>query len=172
MTTHDATVQALPQHHDYAPAGFHTLTPFIAVSGGSAAVDFYVAAFGAQVLSRMEGPEGSLMHAEILIGDSPLQLSDPIPDLGIVTPGQTRTGSFVLYVPDVDASYARAIAAGATSVSSVEDVFSGDRMAAVLCPSGHRWILLTRVEHLDNEEIERRAREWVAAGARHADPEG
>jgi uncharacterized glyoxalase superfamily protein PhnB len=156
------------QHFDYAPAGFHTVTPFIAVTGGQAALDFYVRAFGARVLSRMDGPDGTLPHGEILIGDSVLQLGDAIPAIGLAAPGDTRTGSFVVYVPDVDATYASALAAGATSASGVEDVFSGDRMAAVVCPFGHRWVLLTRIEHLSNEEIERRAREWMAAGAQHA----
>ena len=159
------------RHHDYAPAGFHTINPFIAVNGGQAMLNFYERAFGAQVLSRMDGPDGTLLHAEMMIGDSVIQLSDPLPQMGIVAPSETRTGSFVMYVPDVDASYARAVAAGATSLSGVEDVFSGDRMAAVLCPSGHRWVILTRVEDVPPEEIERRAREWVDAGSQHAEPD-
>lgn len=165
---------ALPtpvQHFDYAPPGLHTITPFIAVNGGQAMLDFYERAFDARTLSRMDGPNGTVLHAEMMIGDSVMQLSDAIPDLGIVAPAETRTGSFVMYVPDVDATYARAVAAGATSLSAVEDVFSGDRMAAVMCPSGHRWVILTRVEHVAPEEIERRAREWVEAGSQHAAPD-
>jgi PhnB protein len=165
---------ALPtpvRHHDFAPAGLHTITPFVVVSGGQAMLDFYERAFGARTLSRMDGPDGTVLHAEIMIGDSVLQLGDPIPDLGLVAPGDTRTTSFVMYVPDVDATYAQALAAGATSLSSVEDVFSGDRMAAVTCPSGHRWTILTRVEDVAPEEIERRAREWVAAGSQHTGPD-
>lgn len=168
------TDTALPtpvRHHAYAPAGLHTITPFVVVSGGQAMLDFYERAFGARTLSRMDGPDGTVLHAEIMIGDSVLQIGDPIPDLGLVAPGETRTTSFVMYVPDVDATYARALAAGATSVSSVEDVFSGDRMAAVMCPSGHRWVILTRVEDVSPEEIERRAREWVDAGSQHAAPD-
>jgi PhnB protein len=168
------TDTALPtpvRHHDYAPAGLHTITPFVVVSGGQAMLDFYERAFGARILTRMDGPDGTVLHAEIMIGDSVLQVGDPIPDLGLVAPGETRTTSFVMYVPDVDAAYARAVAAGATSLSAVEDVFSGDRMAAVLCPSGHRWVILTRVEDVPPEEIERRAREWVDAGSQHASPD-
>jgi uncharacterized glyoxalase superfamily protein PhnB len=170
----DMTDTALPtpvRHHDYAPAGLHTITPFVVVSGGQAMLDFYERAFGARTLSRMDGPDGTVLHAEIMIGDSVLQVGDPIPDLGLVAPGETRTTSFVMYVPDVDATYARAVAAGATSLSGVEDVFSGDRMAAVMCPSGHRWVILTRVEDVAPEEIERRAREWVASGSQHAEPD-
>ncbi len=130
-------------------------------------LDFYERAFGARTLSRMDGPDGTVLHAEIMIGDSVLQVGDPIPDLGLVAPGDTRTTSFVMYVPDVDATYAQALAAGATVAQRVEDVFSGDRMAAVLCPAGHRWVILTRIEDVPPEEIERRACEWVAAGAAH-----
>lgn len=165
---------ALPtpiQHVDYAPAGYHTITPFLVVDGGQAMLDFYQRAFGARIVSRMDGPDGTVLHAEMMIGDSMLQVGDAIPDLGLVAPGTTRTTSFVVYVADVDAAYARAVAAGATALSGVEDVFSGDRMAAVMCPSGHRWVILTRVEHVDPAEIERRAREWVAAGAQHAEPD-
>jgi uncharacterized glyoxalase superfamily protein PhnB len=170
----DMTDTALPtpvRHHPYAPAGLHTITPFVVVSGGQAMLDFYERAFGARTLSRMDGPDGTVLHAEIMIGDSVLQVGDPIPDLGLVAPGDTRTTSFVVYVPDVDATYAQAVAAGATSLSGLENVFSGDRMAAVMCPSGHRWVILTRVEDVPPEEIERRAREWVAAGSQHTDPD-
>jgi uncharacterized glyoxalase superfamily protein PhnB len=168
------TDTALPtpvRHHDYAPAGLHTITPFVVVSGGQAMLDFYERAFGARTLTRMDGPDGTVLHAEIMIGDSVLQVGDPIPDLGLVAPGETRTTSFVMYVPDVDAAYARAVAAGATSLSGVEDVFSGDRMAAVMCPAGHRWVILTRIEDVPPEELERRAREWVASGSQHAEPD-
>lgn len=167
----DTALPTLVRHADHAPAGYHTITPFLVVRDGQAMLDFYQRAFGAKVLTRMDGPDGTVLHAEMMIGDSMLQVGDPIPDLGLVAPGDTRTTSFVVYVPDVDATYAQAVAAGATSLSGVEDVFSGDRMAAVMCPAGHRWVLLTRVEDVAPDEIERRAREWVAAGSQHAEPD-
>jgi PhnB protein len=151
--------------HDYAPPGYHTVTPFIAVPAGrgAEALDWYGTAFGAEVRSRMDGEGGSVMHAEMRLGDSVMQLSDEIPSMGVLAPdGKTVHGSFAMYVPDPDAVHAAAVAAGARDVAAVEDVFSGDRMGVVMCPFGHRWVILKRVEDVPEDEIERRAREWVA----------
>jgi PhnB protein len=155
----------LTRFHEYAPAGYHTITPYFAVPAGAGAkaLDFYERAFGARVLSRMDGPDGSVLHAELLFGDSVMQLSDEMPSMGIAAPdGTTVSGSFGMYVDDPDAVYATAVAAGARSVGEPQDVFSGDRMATVMCPYGHRWNILKRVEDVPEEEIERRAREWMA----------
>jgi PhnB protein len=165
-----AATEALEQRHDYAPSGYHTVTPFLAVRHGAAALDYYTRAFGARVLSRMDGEKGVVHHSELLIGDSVLQVGNELPDGGLVAPGETRTGSFSLYVADVDAVHAAAVAAGGTTVSAVEDAFSGDRMGIVVDPFGHRWVILTRTEHLSAGEIERRARAWMESGAPHADP--
>ena len=168
----DTSRPALDQLHDFAPAGYHTVTPYLAVRDASATLDFYQRAFGATVLSRMDGDDGTVMHAEVLIGDSVIQVSDEFPQMGLVVPADDAVnGSFSVYVADVDATHAAAAAAGATVVSGVEDVFSGDRMGIVRCPGGHRWVILTRKEHVDDAEVERRAREWVAAGSQHASPD-
>jgi uncharacterized glyoxalase superfamily protein PhnB len=160
------TKPELDRIHPYAPRGYHNLTPFIAVRGGAAAIDFYQRAFDARVLSRMDGDAGTVLHAELVIGDSVVLLSDEIPSMGIVAPaGESVTGSYTLYVADAAEVHARAVAAGAKSVADVADVFSGDRMGVVMCPFGHRWVILTRIEDVPEEEIERRAREWVAANA-------
>jgi PhnB protein len=151
--------------HDYAPPGYHTITPFFAVPAGrgAEALDWYGTAFGAEVLSRMDGEGGAVLHAELLVGDSVMQLSDEIPSMGVLAPdGKTVHGSFAMYVDDPDAVHAAAVAAGARDVSPVQDVFSGDRMGPVMCPYGFRWNILKRVEDVAPEEIERRAREWLA----------
>ena len=96
------------------PAGYRTLTPYLAVPDGAAAIDFYVTAFGAEVVSKMDGPNGILMHGELRIGDSMLQLSTEMPDFGLKAPepGWVHS-SLVVYVPDVDAFVDRAVDAGA-----------------------------------------------------------
>lgn len=161
------TADDLPRHHPWAPRGYRTMTPFLPVPAGqgAAAIDFLVAAFGARVLSRMDGDGGVVWHSELLLGDGIVQVGDEIPSMGLLAgDGTTVHGSYVLYVDDVDAVTARAVAAGATLLSGPEDVFSGDRMSAVMSPTRHRFVLLTHLEDVSAEEVERRAREWMASG--------
>lgn len=97
------------------PAGYHSVTPYLIVDGAAQAIDFYRLAFGAVELLRLEGPGGTLGHAEVCIGDSPVMIADEAPDQGAVGP-KTLGGaavSLMLYVGDVDAVFARAVAAGA-----------------------------------------------------------
>jgi uncharacterized glyoxalase superfamily protein PhnB len=144
----------------YRPAGYLTLTPYLAVRDAARLIEFYRGAFGAEVVRRMDGPNGTVMHAELRIGDSMLQVSDEMPSMGLVAPsGETRTGSLVVYVPDVDEVFAQAIRLGATEVVPVGDVFSGDRMGIVTCPSGHRWTIMTRVKEVPDAEVDRLAKE-------------
>lgn len=156
----------LPRHHPWAPRGYRTLTPFLPVPAGrgAEAIDFLVAAFGARVLSRMDGEDGVVWHSELLLGDGIVQVGDEIPSMGLLAgDGTTVHGSYVLYVADVDAVTASAVDAGARLLSGPEDVFSGDRMSAVLTPTGHRFVLLTHLEDVPADEVERRAREWMAS---------
>ena len=112
------------------PAGFHSVTPNLVVKGAGKAIEFYKKVFGAQELSRMPGPDGTtIMHAEIKIGDSIVMLNDEFPQMGARGP-QSLGGSPVtihLYVDDVDAVFAKATAAGATTTMPVADMFWGDR---------------------------------------------
>ena len=152
--------QSLPRHFAYAPAGYHTLTPFIAVSDGAAAIDFYIAAFGAKELSRFSDANGTISHAELLVGDSIFQLGASVPASNVAAPdGRALHGSFSLYVKDVDATYAAALSAGAKATGAPEDVFSGDRLASVTCPAGYRWVILTHLEDVSAAEMERRVAE-------------
>jgi PhnB protein len=142
------------------PEGYHTLTPYLIVKGAGAALDFYAKAFGAVELYRMADPSGRVGHAEIRVGDSRFMLADEFPERGAVSP-RGREGhsvTFLLYVPDVDAAFARAVAAGGRAVRPVQDQFFGDRSGTLEDPFGHQWTLATHVEDVSPEEMERRSR--------------
>lgn len=149
------------------PEGYHSITPFIVVTDGSGAIDFYRRVFDAEVISRNDGPDGRVMHAELRIGDSMLQLGDAAPEFGLVAPpdDDTSSASLALYCADVDATVARAVEAGATLREEVQTFITGDRFGSIRDPFGRRWAIMTRVEEVSREEAERRVNEWVAAQA-------
>jgi len=138
------------------PEGYRGPAPYLVVSDGAAAIDFYVKAFGATERYRMPGPDGTIMHAEIEIAGGRLMLSGEMQ--GARSPkslGGTPVSLF-LYVRDVDAAFAKAIAAGATEKAPLMDMFWGDRWGLVTDPFGHEWQLATHVEDVAPQEIERR----------------
>jgi len=139
----------------YKPPRYHDVTPYLIVRGAQAALDFYARALGATELMRV--PMGDLLgHAEILVGDSIVMLADEME--GYASPqslGGTAV-SLMVYVPDVDAAFARALAAGATATRPVADQFYGDRTGVFTDPWGHQWTLATHVEEVSPEEIARR----------------
>lgn len=150
------------------PDGYRTLTPYLCVVGAASALDFYRTAFGARELMRMDGPDGMIGHAEIEIGDCRLMLADEFPCPGAKSP-QSLGGSAVtlhLYVDDVDAVVARAVAAGAEKVGEVEDRFWGDRSGTIEDPFGHLWHVATHVEDVAPDEIARRAAECMGTAAK------
>ncbi|MFC6158434.1 VOC family protein [Kribbella sp. NPDC058693] len=148
------------------PDGYHSLTPYLAVPDGPKAIEFYRSVFGAEVISRQDLPDGRVAHAELKFGNSMLQLSDAMPEIGLRAPtGEWVHSSLVHYVPDVDATYAKAIEAGAKSVEEVQTFLTGDRFGTVIDPFGHRWAIMTRVEDVSREEAERRINEWLATQA-------
>jgi len=149
------------------PSGYATVTPYLIVRGAAQAIAFYQRAFGAVELFRLDGPGGTIGHAEIRIGDSAVMLADGMdgfPDP--LTLGGAGT-SLHLYVPDVDAAFARAIAAGATVRRPVADQFYGDRTGTLADPFGHVWSLATHVEDVSPQEVDRRFQTMMkpAAGA-------
>ena len=146
------TVQAVPD-------GYHTVTPYLIINGAAQAIEFYKQAFGAEETMRMPGPGGAIMHAEIKIGDSFVMLSDEFPDYGALSP-QGLNGSPVtlsLYVEDADATFERAVAAGATVRMPLGDQFWGDRYGQVVDPFGHIWAVATHKEDVTPEEMATRA---------------
>lgn len=146
------------------PEGYHSITPFIVVDGASRAIEFYEHVFEATVLTRNDGPDGSVMHCEIQIGDSILQLGDPSPAHGLAVPDPEQvTASLMLYVEDCDAVYAKAVEAGASIREEPSVFLTGDRYASINDPFGRRWSIMTRVEDVSREEGQRRVDEWIAS---------
>ena len=152
----------------YKPQGYHSVTPYLTVDGAAKAIDFYAAAFGATEVLRMPmGDSGKIAHAEIRIGDSHVMLSEEWPDMNILAPTSRGgpTSSNLIYVEDVDAAYATALAAGATAERPPENQFWGDRMGTLVDPFGHRWSLATHVEDVGEDEMQRRMAEAFGAMA-------
>ena len=142
----------------FQPAGYHSVTPYLAVRGAKAAVDFYRRAFGAELVMKLNLPDGSIAHAEIRIGDSILMMSEENEQWGNRSP-LALGGSpvfLMIYVPDADTAFAKAIAAGCTQVKPVEDQFYGDRSGTLKDPYGYQWTLATHIEDVSAEEGQRR----------------
>ncbi|HEX8740984.1 MAG TPA: VOC family protein [Casimicrobiaceae bacterium] len=138
------------------PAGYHTVTPYLMVRGAARAIDFYRNAFGASEVMRFDEPNGRVAHAEIRIGDSHVMLAD---ESDAYRSPQTLGGagaSLMLYVEDVDRTFARAVAAGATVQRPVADQFYGDRTGTIVDPFGHVWSIGTHKEDVSMEEMHRR----------------
>ncbi len=145
------------------PEDFHTITPQIVVKGVAAAIDWYSRALGSHELLRNAAPDGaSIMHAELLLGDSRFFVVDEFPD-SMVSPSTLggTTVSMHLYVHDVDALFNRAVGAGATVVMPVADQFWGDRYGILLDPFGHRWSIASRIEDLSPNKLQDRAKAWA-----------
>src|SRR5690349_10693582 len=120
------------------PEGMHTITPHLICDGAAKAMEFYKKAFGATELMKLESPDGRLMHGRILIGDSMLMLVDEMPDCGALAPGALKGSPVTIHlqVEDVDATFAQAVAAGATVKMPPADMFWGDRYSCLLDPFG------------------------------------
>lgn len=147
---------------NYIPDGYHTVTAYLMVDDAARALDFYRDAFGAEELFRL--PMGDKIgHAEIMIGDTHLMLADEFPDIGALGPNSRGgpTASFMIYVPDTDAAYGKAVKAGAKADRPLRDEFWGDRIGTVVDPFGHKWSLATHVEEVSPEEMQRRMQEWT-----------
>jgi uncharacterized glyoxalase superfamily protein PhnB len=135
------------------PDGYHSITPYLVVEGAAGLIDFMKAAFAAQEFHRFPAPGGRVGHAEVWIGDSSVMLGDARADW---LPMQA---TLYLYVDDVDATYQRALQAGATSMQEPADQFYGDRSAGVMDPYGNRWWLARHIEDVPQDELRRRAEE-------------
>ena len=132
----------------HAPAGHHTVTPYVIVSDARAAIEFYGRAFAAVQTSLTVDDAGKVRHAEVRIGDSPIMLAENFEFGGVSAAHPAALGGrtslhMYLYVPDVDALFAQALAAGAREVMPVTDQAYGERSGGVVDPFGHVWWIST-----------------------------
>ena len=138
------------------PEGMRTITPHLVCAGASDAIDWYTKVFGAREVARLPGPDGKLMHALIMIGDSAVMLVDEMPEWGVLGP-LTLKGSPVTihqYVEDADAVFQRAIDNGAKSLMAMSDTFWGDRYGVLQDPYGHKWSVGTHVRDVSAAEMQ------------------
>jgi len=143
------------------PDGYHSITPYLSVKGAAEAITYYQRAFGAVEVYRLPMPDGRIGHAELQFGDSRVMLADEMPEMPDIlmrspaTLNGTSVG-VVLYVKDVDAAFAQALAVGGTVKRPVKTQFYGDRSGTLEDPFGHIWTLNTHVEDVSPDEIARR----------------
>lgn len=139
------------------PAGYRSLTPYFIVKDAAKAIEFYKKAFNATEIMRADH-NGKICHAELKIGDSMLMLAEEFPEMGCLAPSATSASpvSLLLYVENVDAVVADAVAAGAKLSRPIENMFYGDRSGMLEDPFGHRWCVSTHVEDVSEDEIKAR----------------
>lgn len=152
------------------PEGQRSVTTGLTVLDTAQAIEYYKAAFDAKEISRMAGPNGRIVHAEIKIGDSIIFLNDEFPEMPTATRSpQTlkgTTSSIYLYVSDVDSAFAKAEKAGGKVNMPLSNMFWGDRFGQIIDPFGHIWSLATRVENVTPEESKKRAQTFWSASSR------
>ena len=151
------------------PEGHHTVTPQLTLENAAETIAWYVEALGAQELSRAIGPDGKIMHAELMIGDSPIMVNDAM--MGARGPKGLGGSpmSLWVYVDDCDTHFNRANAAGAKvadgPMGELQDQFWGDRTGTLIDPEGYRWTIATHKEDLTPEEMDQRQKEWMESFA-------
>lgn len=132
------------------PEGFHTVTPYLTVDDAQSLIDFIQQAFDGKVTYRMNDDQGNVRHAEMKIGDSMIMLGQARDEWNPTKP------NLVLYVPDCDALYKRAVAAGGKVIREMATQPYGDRSGGIQDPQGNVWWISTHVEDVSDEEMERR----------------
>ena len=150
------------------PEGLHTVTPHLVIRDAAKAMELYKKAFGAQSVSVHHTPNGKVMHADLKIGDSRVMLADEFPGTPCLSP-QTVGGTtnvLHIYVEDADSRYNSAVAAGATALMPVMDMFWGDRNGQLRDPFGHVWAIATHTEDVTPAELEKRGAAMFAEMAK------
>lgn len=135
----------------YLPQGYNTVNAYLITPQASEVLDFLIKVFDAKEVGRLKGPDGKIGHAELQLGSSRIMISHGMPD------SPPSSAVMVVYVPDADATYAKAIAAGAKSIRTPADQFYGDRSGGVTDMAGNQWWIHTHIEDLSFAEIEQRA---------------
>lgn len=132
--------------------------PYLVVKGAPEAIAFYQSVFGAEVAVRMDAPDGSVMHAELMVGSAHFMLSEERPQHQSLSPLSLggSASSAVLYVPNTDKVVDAAVKAGAKVTMAVADQFWGDRSGHIIDPFGHKWFISTHIEDPTPDEVRRR----------------
>jgi PhnB protein len=153
------------------PDGYHSITPSLVFKDAKKAIAFYKKAFGAQETVMIPGPNGKVMHAELKIGDSVFMIGEENPawpeHKSAETVGNVGCFSLNLYVPDADAVFRLAVAAGAKASQQPSEAFWGDRYGRIVDPFGYTWGILTHVKDVSPEDMKKAAEQWsrsMAAG--------
>lgn len=143
------------------PEGMHSLTPYLVCANAPEAIAFYKEAFGATELFRMPGPNGRIAHAQIMIGNSAVMLTEEAPEHNCLGPKALKGTpvSLYFYVENADKAFEQAVAAGATVKMPIADMFWGDRWALVEDPFGHQWHIASHVRDATPEEMQRAMKE-------------
>lgn len=141
-----------------AAASDYRATPYLSCRDAQAALDWYLNVFKATEIIRLADDAGTLMHAELRIGNAPVMLADEFPNMGYVSPMGLggATAAVYVHVENVDEIFAAALENGATEILPVTDHFDGDRRGTLKDPFGHVWLLATKIEEVSFAEIENR----------------
>jgi uncharacterized glyoxalase superfamily protein PhnB len=148
----------------YIPKGYHAVTPGLAVRDAARAIDFYKKALGAREKMRMPGPDGKIMHAELVIGDSHIMLGEENVQMNHLSPlslNGSPVGMYV-YVKNSDKVFDQAVNAGATVTMPVTDQFWGDRAGQITDPFGHKWWIATHKRNPTPKEMKKAMEEMAA----------
>lgn len=151
----------------YIPKDYNSVTPYLVVKGATQAIEYYKQVFGATETVRMNGPDGTVGHAELKIGNSHIMLADENPSMGQGHASATSIGgspvSLYVYLPDVDKVVQRAAELGAKILKPVQDQFYGDRNGFIQDPFGHLWGIATHVEDVSPEQMKERMKKVMQA---------
>lgn len=140
----------MPKKVRPVPKGFTTITPHLAIKDAQAALAFYKKAFGAKVLSKMLAPDGKILHADLMVGDAHVFVSDPMMN------SQPSSASIHVYVENADKAWKKAVAAGAKVVMQLDNSFWGDRYGLLADPFGQQWAISSHVEDVSPAELKKR----------------
>jgi uncharacterized glyoxalase superfamily protein PhnB len=140
--------------------------PYLTIKGAADAIGFYQRAFGAEVVTRLNAPDGKVVHAQLKVGPASFMMTEEMPQYQALSPSTIGDSSvsITLYVPDVDAVVAKALAAGAKPSMPLMDQFWGDRAGGVVDPFGHKWLIATHKEDLDERQLQERFRQMLEQG--------
>src|ERR1700730_13328661 len=159
----------MPANVRTIPEGYHSITPQLTCRDAARAIDFYKQALGAKEIMRMNGPGGKVMHAQMQIGDSRFMIGGAFPrPADSASPSRLPSYSRFVYTEDVDATFNRALKAGARADMQPENMFWGDRYGKFTDPFGHQWGVATHVEDVAPEEMQRPSEEWTKKMAKAA----